>query len=206
MVSIDSLPSVKMLGFSAEEELVIPMPTSPLFFTIIKSPSLASSEEIIKRSSALPLPEISNLESGVTSPSPTFLSLRSCITTSLPPYIVDGIGCSFDEIRNLNNKQKKREDIVKYFKQTCLNNKIKLIKNNFENSHIQSIFIGCPYLCQKISDILLYDYNHYIQPIKYPTVELGTERLRISLKYFHTKKNIDSLIYALNKINNKMYN
>ena len=51
--------------------------------------------------------------------------------------------------------------------------------------------------CKQISELLLKQYGHYIQPINYPTVPKNTERLRITPGPMHTKKMINSLVKSL---------
>ena len=55
-------------------------------------------------------------------------------------------------------------------------------------------------LCKKMSDILLEDYNIYIQPINWPTVDVGTERLRIAPTPLHTDAMMHDLVEALRKV------
>ena len=55
-------------------------------------------------------------------------------------------------------------------------------------------------LCKKMSDILLEDYNIYIQPINWPTVDVGAERLRIAPTPLHTDAMMHDLVEALRKV------
>ena len=57
--------------------------------------------------------------------------------------------------------------------------------------------VGDPVKCKYISDVLLDEYSIYIQPINYPTVPKGTERLRITPSPVHSEKDIDRLVAAL---------
>ena len=57
--------------------------------------------------------------------------------------------------------------------------------------------VGEPMLCKRATDMLLEDYNIYIQPINYPTVPKGTEQLRITPTPFHSDELMEDLVYAL---------
>jgi len=64
-------------------------------------------------------------------------------------------------------------------------------------THIVPVFVGEPEKCKKASDLLLAEHGIYIQPINYPTVAKGTERLRITPTPYHEDALIDALAEAL---------
>ena len=64
-------------------------------------------------------------------------------------------------------------------------------------THIVPLFVGDPEKCKLASDILLEEHGIYIQPINYPTVAKGTERLRITPSPYHDDGLIDALAEAL---------
>jgi 5-aminolevulinate synthase len=67
-------------------------------------------------------------------------------------------------------------------------------------THIVPLLVGCPVKAKRISDILLAEYGLYVQPINFPTVPRGTERLRFTPGPHHSADMMDELVGALVEI------
>jgi len=98
--------------------------------------------------------------------------------------------------KNKNLREKFHQNV------NLLKNKLNKANIKFHNSegHIIAIIIGCSKKTKYISDKLLEEHNIYIQPINYPTVKKGEEKLRITITPMHTEKMIDDLILGLKKL------
>jgi 5-aminolevulinate synthase len=68
------------------------------------------------------------------------------------------------------------------------------------NSHIVPVIVGNPTHTKILSDKLLYDFGIYVQPINYPTVPRGTERLRFTPSPVHSAADIEKLIAAMDTL------
>jgi len=121
-------------------------------------------------------------------------------TTAIPPHLTYATIKSIDFVKNnILERQIKRKKNIDYFIKLLNKYSIPYIKTNF-SSHIIAILIGNSEKCNKISQILLNDYNHYVQPINYPTVPIGTERFRISLSFDHNPILINKFLKDLKYI------
>ena len=115
-------------------------------------------------------------------------------TTSLPPCIAAGAYASIRHLKFSSSEREKLFKVVSDLKNALQKNNIPFIDNN---SHIIPVIIGDPMLCKKASQMLLDDFQVYVQPINYPTVPKGEERLRITASPQHTSKMIKKLVTAL---------
>jgi 5-aminolevulinate synthase len=115
-------------------------------------------------------------------------------TTALPPAVAAGAAAS---IRHLKASQVERD--AHQARVAEVRDRLDQIGIPHErnSSHIIPVMVGDPVKCKYISDLLVRDYGIYIQPINYPTVPKGTERLRITPSPVHSADDIDRLIAAL---------
>lgn len=118
-------------------------------------------------------------------------------TTSLPPVIAVGAQKSVQIIKSGGYLREKHQHNVAYFK-----NKLKSKGIPFWDhpSHIVPVVVGDPAHCKAITDRLLSQHNIYVQPINYPTVRKGTERMRFTPSAIHTKEMADACVKALSEV------
>lgn len=115
-------------------------------------------------------------------------------TTSLPPAVAAGAAAS---VRHLKTDQKLRDDHQTQAKILKLRLKGLGLPIIDHGSHIVPLIVGDPKHTQKLSDMLLADFGIYVQPINFPTVPRGTERLRFTPSPVHGPREIDALVGAL---------
>ena len=115
-------------------------------------------------------------------------------TTSLPPCIAAGAYTAMRYLKFSAYEREKQFEVVRKLKKELLNINIPFIDYQ---SHIIPVIIGDAKLCKAASQKLLDDFNIYVQPINYPTVPMGTERLRITPTPLHTDEMVKKLVRAL---------
>jgi 5-aminolevulinate synthase len=118
-------------------------------------------------------------------------------TTTVPPAVAAGAEASIRYLMNSNAERAKHQENAATLKTMLTNMGIPVLANN---THIVPVMVGDAVLCKKASDILLEEYGMYVQPINYPTVRKGTERLRITPTPFHTPEMMAELCDALVEI------
>jgi 5-aminolevulinate synthase len=118
-------------------------------------------------------------------------------TTSLPPAIAAGAQASIAYLKSHNEVREHHQERA----HTLMSRLRSIGIPVFDSvSHIVPVRVGNPVHCKKISDMLLNDYGIYVQPINYPTVPKGTERLRFTPSPDHTDAMMDELILAMDKL------
>ena len=118
-------------------------------------------------------------------------------TTSLPPACAAAAAASIRHLKDSNAERLGQRDRVAKLRKKLDAAGVPYIPNE---SHIVPVMVGDAKKCKWISDILLDSYGVYIQPINYPTVPRGTERLRITPTPLHTDADIDHLVNALSSL------
>ena len=118
-------------------------------------------------------------------------------TTSIPPSIAAGARASITHLKASSLERDRMHQSVSIIKEKLIQRQLPVIRSN---SHILPIMVGDPVLTKKVTDQLLNDFNIYVQPINYPTVPKGTERLRITVSPLHTPSDINHLVDSLDKI------
>ncbi len=118
-------------------------------------------------------------------------------TTALPPHIAAGARASIQHLKQSNWERMRQRDRVEKVRVRLRAIGIPTLENP---SHIVPVMVGDPVKCKMISDWLMERNGIYVQPINYPTVPKGTERLRITPSPVHTDQDIDDLVNALSEL------
>ncbi|WP_457588194.1 5-aminolevulinate synthase [Ensifer canadensis] len=118
-------------------------------------------------------------------------------TTALPPMLAAGALASVRHLKTSQGERRAQQDRVR-----MLRDKLDAagIPHMHNPSHIVPVVVGDAAKCRAVSDRLLDGFDIYIQPINYPTVPRGTERLRITPSPLHSHEDIDYLVDALDVV------
>ena len=118
-------------------------------------------------------------------------------TTALPPALAAGAVASIRHLKTSHVERARHQERVATVRRRLHANGIPTLENP---SHIIPVMVGDAKKCKMISDWLLDNHGIYVQPINYPTVPVGTERLRITPSPVHSDADIDKLVTALSEI------
>jgi 5-aminolevulinate synthase len=118
-------------------------------------------------------------------------------TTSFAPAIVAGALASIRHLKTSTLERTGHQERVRKLKRLLKSKYLPLMDNP---SHIVPLMIGCPIRCKAMTDALLHEYGIYVQPINYPTVSKGGERMRLTPSPAHSDEQMAHLIQALDEL------
>ncbi len=118
-------------------------------------------------------------------------------TTSLAPAIAAGALASVRHLKHSQLERARHQERARTLKRRLTEAGLPVMENP---SHIAPVFIGDPVRCKSVTDALLTRHRIYVQPINYPTVQRGTERLRLTPTPLHSDADMDKLLAALGEL------
>jgi 5-aminolevulinate synthase len=122
-------------------------------------------------------------------------------TTALPPAVAAGALASVRHLKESQEERGRQQACVAEVKRRLAAVGLPVMPSG---SHIVPVLVGDPVRCKQITDLLLARHAIYVQPINYPTVPRGTERLRLTPTPFHSVEDIERLVTALSEIWSKL--
>tara|TARA_R110002073_G_scaffold18337_4_gene68055 strand:- start:3844 stop:5067 length:1224 start_codon:yes stop_codon:yes gene_type:complete len=118
-------------------------------------------------------------------------------TTALPPALAAGARASVEYLKSAHELREKHQERAATLKARLAAAGFPVMPSV---THIVPVQVGDPVLCKRMTDMLLDEHAIYVQPINYPTVPKGTERLRLTPTPLHTDAMYDALIEALRDV------
>ena len=118
-------------------------------------------------------------------------------TTALPPAVLAGAHASVEYLKTSEMERARAHSNARYLKQKLDENNLPYMEGE---SHIVPLVVGDAKCCKAVTDILLEKYDIYVQPINYPTVPKGTERMRLTATAAHKKEDIDHMVNVLSEL------
>jgi 5-aminolevulinate synthase len=115
-------------------------------------------------------------------------------TTSLPPLVAAGSLASVQYLKEHNEIREKHQAVVRMAKSMLVERKLPVMVSP---SHIVPVLVGNADKARQVSEMLLDKHKIYVQAINHPTVDRGTERLRITPSPHHTEAQVRKLVDAL---------
>ena len=118
-------------------------------------------------------------------------------TTSLAPALAAGALASIRHLKSSSVERERHQERAATLKARLKAKRLPVMDNT---SHIVPVMVGCPVHCKAVTDALLRHYGIYVQPINYPTVSKGTERMRLTPSPGHSDEQMANLIHALEEL------
>jgi 5-aminolevulinate synthase len=118
-------------------------------------------------------------------------------TTSLPPGVAAGAVASIRHVRGAHELRQRHQERATRLKRRLAEAKLPVMDSA---SHIVPVLVGDAWLCKEAADALLERHRIYVQPINFPTVPRGGERLRFTPTPFHSDEDIERLVDALSEV------
>jgi 5-aminolevulinate synthase len=118
-------------------------------------------------------------------------------TTSIPPAVAAGAAASVRHLKGDGSLRAAQQTNARILKMRLKGLGLPIIDHG---SHIVPVHVGDPVHCKMLSDMLLERHGIYVQPINFPTVPRGTERLRFTPSPVHDAKRIDALVSAMDSL------
>jgi 5-aminolevulinate synthase len=118
-------------------------------------------------------------------------------SSSLPPAVAAGARASIAWLKEHNEVREKHQERAATLKARFKAEGLPVLPSV---SHIVPLLVGDPVLCKQASDDLMERHDIYVQPINYPTVDRGTERLRFTPTPLHTDADMDRLVEAVKEV------
>jgi 5-aminolevulinate synthase len=115
-------------------------------------------------------------------------------TTALPPAICAAAAAAIRHLKTSSYERERHQERAARVKAVLNAAGLPVMASD---THIVPVFVGDPEKCKEATDLLLSEHGIYIQPINYPTVPKGSERLRITPSPYHDDVLIDALAEAL---------
>jgi 5-aminolevulinate synthase len=115
-------------------------------------------------------------------------------TSAMPPLLAAGAAAAVRHLRDSRAERDRHQERVARVKRRLAEEGLPVMPND---SHVVPVMIGDAAMCRTASDLLLRQHAIYVQPINYPTVPRGTERLRITPTPLHSDADIEALVAAL---------
>lgn len=118
-------------------------------------------------------------------------------TTSLPPAVAAGARASIRHVKTADELRRRHQERAQALKTRLQAARLPLMPSP---SHIVPVFVGDAARCKQVTDSLMERHRIYVQPINYPTVPKGTERLRLTPTPLHDDAAMDRLVAALQDV------